>query len=303
MNDRRFGVFTSLVLTATMVGCACSPSGDEPDASRTEDSGALPIDATVLDASAVDAAPDAAALDASASDSGHADSGSPDAGPLEITDPESAIFVELTVRCRQLIACCAPGELDATAAGSVAACVENFVGGDGRLLHAEATSLVAIVEADIAAGRIRFDLAAATSCVERFAALSCEEVGFWRRELYRPHRYGLLCPEAFVGLGDDLTPCQYDHQCVSGGCAHRGPADGTEMLCGALPLVGETCWGRCGEMQAGTSCVGSSPMGPGACVVGAEAGESCVDGRNCAQGLACRAPGICMEDSSCDGVP
>jgi hypothetical protein len=154
------------------------------------------------------------------------------------------------------------------------------------------------VEQSIAAGRTRFDPAAANECVQAITAVGCNLF------VAPAHRVAALpsfpvrarslpflpCQRAVIGTIAEGAPCTTNSECASGSCFTLAICT-DQATC--LPAwthdpVGAPCTGSGFD----DSCEDSANCEDGVCVMGRGIGEPCGEGVSCAAGLGCgRRPG------------
>ena len=150
-----------------------------------------------------------------------------------------------------------------------------------RFSSAEITSFCAEAAKSLAAKRISYDAAQATTCINAIKTASCDSD--------REHAYAYdACNKAMGGA----VP-------VDGACYHMGECVKDSMCsatnttcpgkCIAYPKAGETCGGTTPICNHGLSCVTASGASSATCVAELEAGATCTGGNlaNCKQGTYC----------------
>jgi hypothetical protein len=150
------------------------------------------------------------------------------------------------------------------------------------------TSDVGQFLADVQAGKLLYDGAAAATCYKGFATLSCAYSD--------PTPYPPVCDSVVKGTIMPGGVCSNDSVCVSQSCA-QGNCDPTATCCAG------TCRALTGPAPIGAPC-DSAPCGPdgycdvtSVCAARAAAGRPCNDFDGCVAGLGCA-----MDTATMSGV-
>jgi len=197
-----------------------------------------------------------------------------------------------TVMCERLASCCTPDELREETFGSEdeAECVTVYTGLFDGLL-------VPVYQASLDAGRLSYDGTKMRACLDRIAALTCEDVA---RGQVTEGTFA-ECDSPFTGHVADGEECATDLDCVSGYCSGDAlMSDGTPIFgtCATAPGISTPCDGF--ECAEGLACVS------GTCIAPQPDGASCTSDPQCASGSCVGAsgtePGTCGPPMTCDGL-
>jgi hypothetical protein len=172
---------------------------------------------------------------------------------------------------------------------------------------ATATNLSQIT-ADVSAGTIQYDAAAASDCLNAFASLGCNRSD-------QPDKTPQSCSDAFKGTIADGAACFINQECVSQKCNVGSCAQGAmccQGTCGAtvppIPAGGD-CSGQSSSCVGGTFCQTGAGATSATCAARVAEGQPCMSVDECLVGLACHfdaatASGVCerfpAEGETCD---
>jgi hypothetical protein len=143
--------------------------------------------------------------------------------------------------------------------------------------------------ADVQAGKVKYDGAAASECLTALAAQSCP------LSASPPLKYPEACRKAFQGTAVAGEPCFINQECVSGSCNLPPTADGTTCIAGTCDAVvvpaaqGEICTFATQQPSCvdGTDCraiAGGTSM---TCQPQVALGGACGGPEDCVAGLSC----------------
>ena len=190
------------------------------------------------------------------------------------------------VFCHKMFTCCDASERMSTDAAAVdeATCRSNM----------SASPDIALLQSEVASGRVVFHGDRARSCLDTVAALSCQEWGADFLLIRFP-----VCPTIFEGTVATGGACASDAECSGGHC---GSSTGGRV-CTAPAQLGESCdFAKCGP---GLACRTDESVAPRMCGQPLPDGTPCFESQDCISGY-CISDGAGMATCglfpSCDGV-
>jgi hypothetical protein len=155
------------------------------------------------------------------------------------------------------------------------------------------------VQADVAAGKVKYDPAQASACIDAYLAA-------WRtcRVSGRAAAPLLVCPQMFTGTLEIGAPCVASAECVSGTCDRSACIDTVCCAGTCVPPVAQIpVGGRCdgaGQCATGTFC--DTSAWPPACAALKPPGGACTALGECEPGSECVSSGP-GGARSCEGLP